>query len=125
MRTRRWAGRRLAATTVAALGIALSIAVALLVGRAEHRRLQAEFERRAGELASTIEKSIQTTVGVLYGVRAFFEASTEIARQEFTHFVRGPLARNPAIQAVSWDPVVGRVERAAYEAAARREGAHI
>jgi PAS domain S-box-containing protein len=104
-----------------ALGIALSIVAALLVGQAEERQVQAQFERRANELGFTIEESIQTTVGVLYSLRAFVEASGSVTRQEFTHFARGALARTPAIQAVSWEPVVRHAERAAYEAAAQRE----
>ena len=121
MRIRRWPRGLLPAATVGALGIALSITIALLVGRAEERRVQAEFERRAEELGFTIHENIHATVDVLYSVRAFVEASSSLSRQDFTHFAQGALARTPAIQGISWDPVVAHAQRAAYEASAGRE----
>lgn len=110
------------ALVVFAIG-ALLTGVAFVTVRTQVRAdRQADFQHRASRLAGLAENSFDTPLEVLRSIPAFFEASEDVTRAEFRAFVRHSLERYPWIYALEWIPRVSAGERAAYEAAAIRDG---
>jgi signal transduction histidine kinase/CheY-like chemotaxis protein len=59
---------------------------------------------------------------VLYSIAALHAAQGGIERRQFHQFVQQPLARQPELLALSWNPVVPSARRAEFEASARTDG---
>jgi PAS domain S-box-containing protein len=59
---------------------------------------------------------------VLNSVGSLFETRPTVSREEFKTFVNSALKREPELSALGWTPHVPGPERAAYEAAAQRDG---
>src|SRR5260370_13697714 len=106
---------------VIGVGVGIAIAGFALVRGWERARLEAEFERRARGLAAAVEKGLASDLEVVSAIRALVEVSPEVDARAFRSFVQGSLRRNSNVQALSWNPRVGAGERAAYEAAGRRD----
>ena len=104
-----------------AVGVGIALAGFAVVRGWERARLEAEFERRARGLAAAVEKGLASDLEVLYAIRALVEVSPEVDARAFRSFVQGSLRRNSNVQALSWNPRVRAGERAAYEAAGRRD----
>jgi signal transduction histidine kinase/DNA-binding response OmpR family regulator len=100
------------------------LAFALQLQRMQQRALHAEVTRLTDERMRLLRSSTLRCLEVLHAMVSFLEVSPELTRERFRHFVRGPLARLPELQAFEWIPRVARAERDAYEAAARRDGLH-
>src|SRR5260370_16723866 len=106
---------------VIGVGVGIAIAGFALVRGWERARLEAEFEWRGRGVAAAVEKRTASDLEVLYAIRALVEVSPEVDARAFRSFVQGSLRRNSNVQALSWNPRVGAGERAAYEAAGRRD----
>lgn len=107
---------------VMGLGILLSAGLFLTTRGWEQREQQ---ERAAAITHEQIEKlhvSILRSMEVLHSVAALHRVGGRIERAPFQQFVQGALARQPELQAISWNPVVAVEQRAAFEAAARADG---
>jgi GAF domain-containing protein/CHASE1-domain containing sensor protein len=109
-------------TLTVCFGIAVSIAMSIIVYGWERERIRLDFETRAMHLAVPIERSVQESIEGLRAISSFLEASGTIGRRQFEAFAKREVAEHPSIQALEWVPRVRDSERAAYEAAARREG---
>lgn len=109
-------------TLVFAVGALATLAGFLTVQSRERSRRRAEFDRRAVQIALSIQAGFEVPLEVLRSIPAYFEASVEITRAEFGVFVRPALERYPWIYALEWIPRVRGPDRAAYEAAAERDG---
>ncbi|HEY2328968.1 MAG TPA: CHASE domain-containing protein, partial [Verrucomicrobiae bacterium] len=59
---------------------------------------------------------------VLYSIASLHAAQGGISRRQFHEFVQQALARQPELQALSWNPVVPAARRAEFEAAAATDG---
>ncbi|MGE3313336.1 MAG: CHASE domain-containing protein, partial [Limisphaerales bacterium] len=66
--------------------------------------------------------SILLSMEVLHSVDALHAAHGHLDRQHFRAFVQSALARQPELQALSWNPFVPGERRAELEAAARADG---
>jgi PAS domain S-box-containing protein len=104
------------------LGLGTTLAAFHGVRSANHDRLVARFDRETGNLAMGARQRIDSHLDVLYSLRDHFDAEGTVTRQAFGIFTRSQLQRHPGIQALEWVPVVPKAARAAFEAAARREG---
>jgi len=102
-------------------GIILSLSLFLILRNWE----QHELERRAADLAQEqverLRVSVFRSMEVLHSIGSLHAASGGITHAEFTRFVQSALARQPELAALSWNPVVSQVERAAFEAAAAQD----
>ncbi|MEG3987247.1 CHASE domain-containing protein [Microcoleus sp. S28C3] len=103
-------------------GTSLSLAAAALVWHSENQRMQVQFDEQADRLNVTLQQSINHNLEVLYSLQAFYNASTEVSRQDFKQFVQPALSRHSAIYSVNWSVRVPAAQKAAYEAAIRAEG---
>ncbi|MBU1125225.1 MAG: CHASE domain-containing protein [Candidatus Omnitrophica bacterium] len=88
------------------LGISLSSVAFFLFRTAEWQRRQEEFTASARGHGEIIEDALVQNFNVLRAIGSFFNASTEVSREEFKIFTRVMLRQNPNIVAVSWMPRV-------------------
>ncbi|HEY9898975.1 MAG TPA: CHASE domain-containing protein [Pantanalinema sp.] len=107
---------------VTCLGIALSIAAFYGVSDREQERQHHRLEQQATSVASTLISNLDDYLGVLYAVRAFYDANEEVDRRQFRTFAASTLARHEGIQALEWVPWVREHDRPAFEARARADG---
>jgi signal transduction histidine kinase/ActR/RegA family two-component response regulator len=87
---------------------------------------QREIEKSAGNLVHEQAEKLQVTVlrsmEVLYSVSSLYAIEGRIERGEFRKFVQASLARQPELQALSWNPVVPAAQRTEFESTARKNG---
>jgi serine/threonine-protein kinase len=107
---------------IVALGILLTLAAVWWTRGKALRAERESLDRRAGSIAQALRVSLDLWLEVLHQLQTFFEASTEVTREDFRDFARPPLRRYPEIAALEWFPVVAGPARAAVEAKARAEG---
>ncbi|NUQ33459.1 MAG: PAS domain S-box protein [Planctomycetaceae bacterium] len=117
-----WLRKRLAVSLPMLLMLTLTVVIFVLASNSEERRIRLEFEKIARQESSAIERQLDIHREYIYAIRGFFESSEFVTREEFTTFVSRHLAMNPSIQGFSWEPLVRREEREAYERAAREAG---
>jgi diguanylate cyclase len=106
----------------AIVGIVLSAAAGLLVMRWEQRLARLTFDGTAQSEAAALQNGINEYLSKLAALRALFDASDHVTRDEFELFARRLLQQDSAIQTLSWVPRVRRDEREAYERAAVADG---
>ncbi len=88
----------------------------------EQKELKKHALDLAQEQAEKLHVSILRSMEVLYSIASLHAARGGITRQEFHDFVQQALARQPELQALSWNPIVPAAQRSKFEAAARVEG---
>src|ERR1051326_2715153 len=103
-------------------GLALSMIASSLVWRWETRSAQHEFAAATQSQGVALQRGLDEYLNQLQALRALFEASDHVTRQEFESFAGRLLARQKAIQNLVWAPRVTRTERAAQERQGLAEG---
>jgi PAS domain S-box-containing protein len=104
------------------VGILLSIVAFFSVARWERQAYRAELKNKADKLATALQQSIDTNLGILRATGSLYAASEKVDRQTFTIFVKDFMTRYPGILAFSWSRRVLDSERRTYEQAIRNEG---
>jgi diguanylate cyclase (GGDEF)-like protein/PAS domain S-box-containing protein len=116
--------RHAAASGVTALVllIGLTLTYGLFTEWRERSRqaLTRDFQAAAAERAERVRASIENNLDEIETVRRFFTGVVSVSRQQFSTFVTPTLERH-RFQALEWLPRVPHAQRAAYEAAARRD----
>ena len=102
-------------------GVGLSLVVFATARSWETRQIQADFNRAADDRASIIHRAIEDDLHVLELVHTLYGSTDIIRRHDFHQFVKPLLDDHRAIQAIEWVQRVPHVQRAEYEAAARRD----
>lgn len=114
--------RKLGVALVAAIGIVLTLFVAWMVHDREAHGREEAFKRlaasRSAEIIETLRRLRDTE---LEGFARFFETNPAATLQEFLHYT-AYLAKNPAIQAWVWAPVVPDADKSRFEEQARLAG---
>ncbi len=103
-------------------GVVLSIGLFFTVRSWEEKELNKHAADLAGEQAERLHVSILRSMEVLYSIASLHAIHGEINRRQFHEFVQQALARQPELQALSWNPVVPAARRAEFEAAAVADG---
>ena len=117
-----WAPRR---TT---LGLPLAAVTALLamailqVSRWDSQRMEANFQRDAGNITNTVTLRMQSHLDALDAAHGLYFASEDVTRDEFARFAAPWLAKLPSMQAIGFHQHVRREELPEFEARARAEG---
>ncbi len=87
---------------------------------------QKEMKKHAADLAheqaERLHVSVLRSMEVLYSIASLHAAQGGINRRQFHEFVQQALARQPELQALSWNPVVPAARRAEFEASAVVDG---
>ena len=107
---------------VFALGLLLTLMLflAFRVRDVREREVAATevVQRQVQELKVTILRSME----VLYSIASLHQAHGRMERDEFTRFVQQAIARQPELQALSWNPCVPASRRQEFEDAAVADG---
>jgi signal transduction histidine kinase/CheY-like chemotaxis protein len=107
---------------VLGMGIALSVGLFLATRGWEQREHQERMAAITHEQIEKLHVSILRSMEVLHSVAALHRVGGQIERVQFQQFVQGALARQPELQAISWNPVVAAERRAEFETAAQSDG---
>jgi len=121
-RQRMQLSKRITATVPAAIAFALAVIVVWNATSWERARIQHHFDRQATFLSLAFERSLFGDMMAVTSLQSFVRTVEEIDQHKFQEFAAGLLANHQGIQAVSWNPVVRRDERAAFESNVRRDG---
>ncbi len=107
---------------VAGLGLALTVAVS--VGWRSHDlgRLKERFAAKAEQVEQAITEGVRVRCSMMQTLRAFYNASSEVSRSEFTLATAGFLRQYRDTQAFAWIPRIRHEQRAAFETSMRRDG---
>lgn len=109
---------RLAVIVVLVLGAVASLLAYHLGLGFERTRIQATFERTAGDRIAAVQSRISSTIGSLRALASLFEATGEVDAGQFRRFVSPLLLAYPGVQAYEWVPLVSATDRLHFESAA-------
>jgi PAS domain S-box-containing protein len=112
----------LTSLTLVLAGPLLGFLTYRLVTNREEERLRSRFEEHLTNEAYELERDLHLFVEALHSLKALYDSSDEVTRQEFATFCGGVLERHPEIQALEWVEWVRGEEREAYERRVRRDG---
>ncbi len=114
--------RKFVIIIIGALGVAISLFMFFVARGWEDIRVRGQFERDADIRVSAIKDAISRNMADVDALKAFYEGSEKVERDEFRQFTKHLLDRNPGIKALEWVPRVMRSERGSFESRARQEG---
>ena len=121
--------RYAAAAVVLLVGVALSVALFVVVHNSQWRRIQTDFERAAEDRVSAVKREIESHLLIVESLGSFVASSRELQegdirrfRGQFRAFVPPLLSRRRSIQALKLVPRVLHRQREAYEAGVREAG---
>ena len=103
-------------------GIVLSVWLCALTRGWEHQESEKYCADLAREQTEQLRVSILRSMEVLYSIASLYAAQDGITRKQFHAFVQQTLARQPELQALSWNPVVAAPRRQDYESRAVADG---
>jgi len=107
---------------VLAVGVALSLALFLVIRGWEERDVVKQASDLAGAQAEQLHVDILRSMEVLHSITAFISVRGRPSRGEFRQFVTPALLRQPELQALEWVPRVTAADRPRCEQAAAAEG---
>ncbi|MGD9139329.1 MAG: CHASE domain-containing protein, partial [Desulfobacterales bacterium] len=105
-----------------AIGILVSFVLFVIVNNWEKEDQKIKFESVVKGYSNAVRNSLNGNIEALRFLGDFFNNSSQVTRQEFSHYAKSILPRYPGIQAFSWNPLVRDDERAEYESRARKQG---
>ncbi|CCD87988.1 EAL domain-containing protein [Bradyrhizobium sp. ORS 285] len=111
------------AIIAACVGVVLSIAGTVAVGRWENRLARSDFEGLAEAQAILVQNGVNEYVSRLTALRTRFEsANDDITRSEYQTFSARLFEAHRGMLRLAWLPRIKRKERGEYEAAAITDG---
>jgi len=105
-----------------AVVMAMTLAALVFVRTYEERRVAAQFQTEAVERIDRFEGTLDRSLDRLTAVGAYLDASGNLDRARFARLTRSFVDKGSPLKALEWVPRVSEVQRAAYTAAARRDG---
>jgi CHASE1-domain containing sensor protein len=99
----------------AVIGLVLAVIASSMVWRWEKRTAHQEFAAAAQSQVVALQRGLDELLNQIQALRALFEASSDVTREEFESFANRLLARQRAIQNLAWVPHVTREGRAEHE----------
>ncbi len=105
------------------VGLAISAGLfAFMIRHAQSEEILRAYQEEAVPLTVVLTRSIEHSLDAIISIRGLYAASSQVDRDQFRAFVEQNLTTSGELHAVEWIPRVPAGERAAYEAAARRDG---
>ncbi len=117
-----WQGRRVEIAVPMLLGSLIFGAFFVQAEIQADRMREQRLQQVADEAAGIVERALARDREVLEGVARFVESLEQVDADDFRFYVQEALDRYPSLQAVSWDPIISRAERASFEQAQRQQG---
>ncbi|MGB0578249.1 MAG: sensor histidine kinase [Limisphaerales bacterium] len=115
-------GGRVTVFTAALIGLLVTLAVGWLVNWEHRETVQTSVEKQSERAAARLHEAFSVNQETLLSIGSFFNSSREISRKEFGTFVARSFARDNALIAFTWVPLVTKEEREAYVAKAKADG---
>ncbi len=110
-----WQGRKITVALPMLLLLLTAIAFYSYANVKENEERQLKFHEQARTYHHTLMREFQNHIEILDLLKSCFDASREVAEEEFHIFTRTALDKHAGIQALEWIPRVGREQRAAFE----------
>lgn len=110
-----WRRRRLTAALPLLAALVIVSVAFLVVGRFERNNQEAEFDRNAGLLASSLHSAFRLAEETPSMLKDFHQANGSLDRGGLEGLARRVHMRHSSILALAWAPRVAAGERAAYE----------
>lgn len=110
-----WRGRRWLVALPSLLLTSVFVGLVLLDGNLQHRQIVSSLDRATDRAANVLQMKLTSQEGALHALRGFFMASRQITRSEFRTFARSILERQDGLVALSWNALVTREQRPAFE----------
>ena len=101
--TRKW--QYVVSGVILFIGIVVSAALFVLLRNEERNRWVRDFERAGQDRAMAAKKTLDLDILALQAVRAFYDGSNDVDRNEFSVFVKPLMMNRPSIQAIEWAPL--------------------
>jgi diguanylate cyclase (GGDEF)-like protein/PAS domain S-box-containing protein len=112
-----------AAWVVLTIGIAMSVALALLAAGQLKREERLKFQSAVSDARAAVETRVSDYADVLRGVRGLFAAMESVSRAEFARYLQNLslASRYPGIQVIHYSRLITQEQRAAFEAMVRND----
>ncbi len=110
-----WLRRRISVTVPLAATFAIVLLLFVFASRREEEAMRAAFLERAQAFSAAIRRSCEEHLEALRSMTLVLAMVPSIGAEEFQTVVAGVLEHRPGIQALSWNPRVGRGQREALE----------
>lgn len=110
-----WVARRKTVAIPLSFTLCAAITVFYQVNQAQQSRLDMRFSSLVNETHAKVQAHLKTYTDTLKFIDRFISNSSEVTAKEFKHFVDFSLADKHGVQGLSWNPVIRRHERAAFE----------
>ncbi|MGB0671577.1 MAG: CHASE domain-containing protein [Rhodospirillales bacterium] len=117
-----WRPRRLLVSAPVILAFVTTVIVVAASAKWELERLKLKFDQQASTLSTELSDTLQSYLGTLRFLEAFYQASENVTRDEFRTVVERQFDDLKGIKALSWNERVPQSRREAFEAAIRAEG---
>src|SRR5215471_3680779 len=101
------------------IGVAVSLALFLVLHRQEQRRDDAEFRRQVATYLGALQEHRNGSEDLLRTLRALFFQNPKLGRQLFTNAIEDLAIRMDGMQAIGWAPRVRNAERDGFERSVR------
>jgi diguanylate cyclase (GGDEF)-like protein len=112
---------RVGSVAIVVVGTALSAWVFSAISTTEHDVVRLTFEQKAQSDVAALNLAMERGLESVESLGALFDTGHEISKAQFEAFGERALARNPAVKAVAWTPLVRGDERRAFERAAQKD----
>ena len=93
------------------VGIAVSVAIYVLLQNKEQERWVRDFERAGQDRIAAAKKTLELDILTLHAVRAFYDGSIDVTRNEFSAFIKPLVKDRLSIHAIEWAPLVTASDR--------------
>ena len=103
-------------------GLGLSLTAYGIAYRWEKAKARVILEQKGDNLTIALQNKIDNYIQVTEALAAFYNASDEVTRQEFTDFSQTLFHNYPGITGMAWAKLVLNSERSAYEEMLKTEG---
>ena len=107
---------------VGIIGVAASISAFMIESNISKSITEKELIYESKEKVKAISKNIDLNLQILDAVKALYNASNYVSRQEFNAFVTPLLSNYKNIKAIEWVPYITHEQRFIYEQSARVDG---
>ncbi|MGR8940443.1 MAG: EAL domain-containing protein [Gammaproteobacteria bacterium] len=96
--------------------LSLMVFVILHLGkRHEKEHITALFDKHCSLLHNALQNAFARHIEINQNVKAFFDSSTEVNANAFSHFTETFLSKHPDIKALEWIPRIVAEKRSVYE----------
>jgi diguanylate cyclase (GGDEF)-like protein len=104
------------------IGLVFSLSASFAVWHREKHLAELELSARASGYAQTLQFGIDAYMRKVSGLRALFDSTNNVGRDQFERFTKQLLSDQSAILGMSWVPRVTRDQRDSHERAGARDG---